>query len=415
MNNIISFNNNVVENNIEQESRDQKVKVRGNGEGSIFFSEAKNMWLAQFVAGRKPDGSLNRKTVYGKTRAIVKDKLSKALHQVQSQTLNEKSDLTVCDLSLEYIERQFENNKLSEASYIRKKRSVEIVRKLPFANMKIQKVNSQLINYSLPQLTDYSQSVISKILGLLSSTFDYAVGLNIVQSNPFAIKSLIMRPKSSKKTKLVEALTVDEQKTFVQALNNSNDKYKDIMLIALYTGMRVGEILALKGEDIDRKNHLIKIYKTLTIDKNNKIICGKTTKTYAGTREIPFLGILDSVFSNYTTQDFLFKSETGDFINHGYVNAHFIRICTNAKIRLQPTSRAWRKRSHNILEADVNTHMLRHTFATRCIEAHMDAVTLSRILGHNDIQTTLNTYTSVFNKMKIDELDKTKSYFESIS
>ena len=58
--------------------------------------------------------------------------------------------------------------------------------------------------------------------------------------------------------------------------------------------------------------------------------------------------------------------------------------------------------------------MLRHTFATRCIENHMDAVTLSRILGHNDIQTTLNTYTDVFNEMKVNEMSKVNNLFNDM-
>ena len=67
-----------------------------------------------------------------------------------------------------------------------------------------------------------------------------------------------------------------------------------------------------------------------------------------------------------------------------------------------------------MIEADVNTHMLRHTFATRCIEAHMDIVTLSRILGHKDIQTTLNTYASIFNKMKQDKMAKAQEYLNTL-
>lgn len=69
----------------------------------------------------------------------------------------------------------------------------------------------------------------------------------------------------------------------------------------------------------------------------------------------------------------------------------------------------------NLKTSDVNTHMLRHTFATRCIEAGMSAVVLQKLLGHKDIETTLNTYTSVFNKFKEDELKKAEEYFNKLN
>lgn len=60
----------------------------------------------------------------------------------------------------------------------------------------------------------------------------------------------------------------------------------------------------------------------------------------------------------------------------------------------------------NLKTSSVNTHMLRQNYATRCIESGMNAVVLKRLLGHTDIQTTLNTYTSVFNSFKENELKK---------
>ena len=64
--------------------------------------------------------------------------------------------------------------------------------------------------------------------------------------------------------------------------------------------------------------------------------------------------------------------------------------------------------------SNVNTHMLRHTYATRCIESGMSAVDLSKLLGHADIETTLNTYTSVFNKFKEDEIQKYLNYINQL-
>ena len=61
--------------------------------------------------------------------------------------------------------------------------------------------------------------------------------------------------------------------------------------------------------------------------------------------------------------------------------------------------------------AGISTHSLRHTYGTRCIEAGMRAVALQRLMGHTDISITLNTYTSVFNKYKENELEKVNQYY----
>ena len=61
-------------------------------------------------------------------------------------------------------------------------------------------------------------------------------------------------------------------------------------------------------------------------------------------------------------------------------------------------------------DKNISTHSLRHTYATRCIEAGMNAVVLQRLMGHTDVKITLNTYTSVFNEFKEDEINKVTKY-----
>ena len=147
---------------------------------------------------------------------------------------------------------------------------------------------------------------------------------------------------------------------------------------------------------------------------------GKTTKTYAGTREIPITKHLLPIISKYANnKDELIFTKNNEIIAPTTINSHFKKICKNANIRvlINSNKKVYREAgisNVNLKTSSVNTHMLRHTFATRCIEAGVSAVALSRILGHKDIQTTLNTYTSVFNKFKEDELSKINKYFDNI-
>lgn len=387
---------------------------RGNGEGTIYYSEKLNKWVGQFTAGRKADGSINRKSVYGNTRKEVSKKILEKQNEVAKNMFVEKSSTTLLELIDLYIEQIYSSNLIKDVTYNRHLNTRAIIKNMYIANKPIQKITILDINNNLASIADYSNSMIEKIYGLISQAFNLALLNKIISNNPFTIKGAILKPKSSRANKKIEALTIEEQNAFLNELNKCNDSYKDVFYIALFTGMRIGEILALKQEDIDLVNRKINIDKTLTKDKNDKIVLGKTTKTYVGTREIPFLNVLIPILSNYTTKGFLFLNN-GKFINPSTINTHFKKICKDAGIKLKTVPKKKKNSTVNLKTSEVNTHMLRHTFATRCIESGMSAVVLQKLLGHKDIETTLNTYTSVFNKFKEDELSKAELYFNKIS
>lgn len=391
-----------------------------NGEGSIYYSESKKLYEGKVTVGIEPNGKLIRKSVYGKKKSEVVQKMNKLKAEFINNDFTQNDDVTIYEIAKQYINNQFEANQVSASTLLRNKNTLAIIDKLDLAHIPIQKVTNSQLSNELLKIKDYSNSIISKIYGMLSNAYNQAVINNIVKTNPFLIKGAILRVKSNKDDKKVDALTIDEQKAFINELEKSNDEYKDIFYIAMYTGARIGEILGLFGSNINLKTNYITIDKTLTKNENDEPIIGKTTKTYAGTREIPITKHLLPIISKYASdKDELIFTKNNEIIAPATINSHFKKICKNANIRvlINSNKKVYREAgisNVNLKTSSVNTHMLRHTFATRCIEAGVSAVALSRILGHKDIQTTLNTYTSVFNKFKEDELSKINKYFDNI-
>lgn len=238
---------------------------RGNGEGTIYYSEKLNKWVGQFTAGRKANGKLNRKSVYGNTRKEVKEKMTKALADVQNNTYIDKVDVTIGQLGEELINKKYESNNIKEATYGRLLGTFNHIKESSLYDTKIQKVTPAELQEFMNTKKCYANSYINKIYELLGSILKEAINRDYIYKNPL---DKVLKPKSVKADKKVEALTVEQQKQFLQAVKGN--KYENIFLIALYSGMRIGEILSLTPKDIDLKNNTININKTLTKTKKRK-------------------------------------------------------------------------------------------------------------------------------------------------
>ena len=346
----------------------KKKSRRGNGEGSIYKNKILNKWVGQFTAYGK------RKAVYGNTKAEVIEKMQKSLVSIKENKFIDKSMLTINNILELMLEEEERANKVSASTLLRKKRAGEIISKMYIADLPIQKVGATQINDCLLDLVDYSNSYISKIHMLLAAIFNKAMLLQIINVNPFLIKGNIIKPRSNKQDKKIEALTIEEHIKFLNQLKNKDYKYREVFYTLIETGMRVGEVLVLKKSNIDFKNNIIHVERTLTRNMKDQYIEGNKTKTYAGIREVPLSNFLKGILEN-KKEGYLFTQPNGAFLSPTIINSHYKRVCKDAHIKECIEKK--RKRDPktgeitivNLKSSKANTHQLRHTYATRCIEA----------------------------------------------
>lgn len=298
------------------------------------------------------------------------------------------------------LKRKFDMNLLGETQFSRVTKTIEKLEQNELFHRKIEDLTSEEIQRYLNSLKEnYSNSYIKKIYEQISQAFNFAINRGYIIRNPLMD---VVKPKSMKKDKVVRAMEIEEQQKFTEYLESKTIKeepYKNVFLIQMFMGLRVGEALALRYGDIDLRKNVINVNKTLTKDKNERVIMGDTTKTYAGIREVPIPEFIresiieQMVIAENNPDKQLFISNNGKLIDGKNVN------------------RVLKERLSKLGIEGITTHSLRHTYGTRCVEAGMRAVALQRLMGHIDVSITLNTYTSVFNKYKESELEKVNQYY----
>ena len=368
------------------------------GDGSIYFVEKRNRYAGQIQL--LIDGERVRKTVYGKTEREVRNKLKELQIQALAGNLHidKKPKIpTIFQYAEKMMDEQLALNEIRQSSYDRKMETLKMLSDISYKQLD-EVSEDDLIAFFKTQL-DYSQSCINKMYQLLGAVFIKAVNRKIIEDNPLRE---IKRPKSNKKTIPVRALTVEEQKKLLNVLKNEDVRYSDIMLLSMFTGMRIGECCALMVEDIDFEEKTITVSKTVARGKYGRNVLNET-KTSAGMRKLhlsdDIFEFLKSCIGNKET-GLLFLSSNQNLVTTNQVNYSYAAALKAYGI------------IDNTVYGRVDLHSLRHTYATRCIESGMPAKVLQKLLGHTDINITLNTYCSVFEKYSNEHLAVVDEYMK---
>lgn len=300
-----------------------------------------------------------------------------------------------------------------------------------FGKMKLAKVKRSDVKRFYNNLADEQNlkiSTIDSIHTILHQVLQMGVDDMIIRINPSdnILKELKQSHNFDKGHK--KALTIEEQKLFVNYLKNSH-KYSHwypIFAFMLGTGLRVGEATGLRWCDVDIKEGIVSINHTLVYYNHAKSVDGakggcyfgiNTPKSEAGHREVPMFDFVkDALLQERKNQfftgvrctatvdgftDFIFVNRFGNVQHQGTLNKALRRIIRDCNDEVLAKGE-----KDPVLLPRFSCHSLRHTFATRLCESGINIKALQDILGHKDIETTMEVYAEATKDLKKKEMNK---------
>ena len=351
-------------------------------------------WEARLIK-YKIDGTSAYHSIYGKTYTEVKEKKRIYLEEKNTKESIPKYNKTFGDVLIEWFNNRFFNQK--ESTKLKYKNIIDIHIIPQLGNINIASIDDIIINSFLQEKKKHgrkngdmplSNSYIKSMSIIISSVINYAVE----KEYRLPLKAKIIKPIVEKPD--IQVLSNDEQKALEDALQYDTSKTALGIIIALNTGLRIGEVCALSWDDIDLNSKIIKIRKTVTriasstnSESKTELVIG-TPKTVTSARDIPITSKLYPILNYACKEGGYVISETNDFVIPRTFEYRFHRKLAEYDL------------------PDINFHILRHTFATRCVEKNVDIKTLSEILGHSNVGITLNYYVHPSNRKKKTQLEK---------
>lgn len=292
---------------------------------------------------------------------------------------------------------------VKNSTYMKYRNSINkhIIPKLGSFDIKILDNNivQRFINQKLSaEKCSLSPKSVRELVNIIKNTLAYAENYGFQSKCKYEL--LIVRNSF----KPIRVLNKNEEKALLNTLESDINIFKFGILISLLTGVRIGELCALRWEDIDFKECLITVNRTMqrvqVEGKDNKTeIIITTPKTNASIRQIPIPKMLvDYIIGFKSSNDqYILTNKNGNYIEPRVMQYKFKKYIQIAGI------------------SDANFHALRHTFATRCIEAGVDVKVLSEVLGHSNVNITLDRYVHNSIDYKKDNIERFNDYILSFS
>ena len=354
--------------------------------GENIYKRKDGRWEGRYIKER-----INGKAKYGYVFAHsykeVKERLSKAKSNATASSVSivTSSNLAICsfsDIAQEWIEL---NRSQWKSSSLTKYINILNNYLLPhFGQCNMLDISREAVASYISELlvkgghcgTGLAPKTVNSIISVMKNIFEYAS----VNKNLSLISFKGLNAKQNQKP--MRILSTTEQNNLNEYLLKNPGNTSLGILLSLYTGLRVGELCALKWEDVSFDDKCIHVHKTMQRIQNLNDSNAKTVviiskpKSDCSIRDVPIPDRLFSIMQDYKKAP----------------NTYFLTGKTTLYVEPRTMQNRFKSTIKKAGIAPANFHALRHTFATRCIELGFDIKSLSEILGHASVNITLNRY-----------------------
>ncbi len=363
--------------------------------GENIYKRKDKRWEARYIKSYTSDGTARYGYCYGKTYREAKDKVERAkaalLMNIPSPEQGRRKRFSF------YCDEWLRLNKIrvKESTYIKYNTTVEKHIKTRLGGCFIQALSTSLIEQFAQELLyeeELSPKTVKDILIVLNSILKYSAR----QYRGVFPNVEIYYPKNP--IKEMRVLSREEQRRFIEYLLEDIDECKFGTLLAMLTGMRIGEICALRWENICLENGTIKV--TSTMQRLKILDADSTSKTKV---------VISDPKSDSSARIIPLSKFTIELCEKFRVSNSSAFVLTGSEtVFVEPRTLQYKmgKYTKACGLTDVHFHTLRHTFATRCVEVGFEIKSLSEILGHSSPQITLERYVHSSLELKRDNMNK---------
>ncbi len=386
------------------DDKDRKKKEKhSNGEGSVYFRESDQKWVGSITHNGK------RKVFYGKTKKEARDKKNTALYEQQKGTLPITSKQTVA----QFLEHWLENTQKASVRPRTYERYEEVIRlhiNPALGRYQLQKLTAQHIEAFYTKKLDegLSPRTVNTFHNILHKALDKARKLRLVGEN---VSELVDRPRVEDTE--INPLSLEQIKALLVVAQGH--PMEALLTLALATGMRRGELLGLKWKDIDFEKGTLQVRRIMSRvpsklkTEERKGYVEAATKTKKSRRSIVIVTFALEALRRHQERQQVAKEKASRWVENDLV------FRTSVGTPLHPDNNIFVPFKELLKEAmlpNIRFHDLRHSAATLLLSEGVHPKIVQEILGHSNINITLNVYSHVLPGMQQGAMDKMNSAFE---